>query len=426
MDILYIVPYAPNLIRVRPYQLIRALLRRGHRVTLATVWTSAQEEADLQQLAEAGVYVLAQPQSRLRSLVNCLQALPTPVPLQAVYSWQPTLARTLVAAIQREKFDVVHVEHLRGARYGLHLKSQCMDRRLSLPIVWDSVDCISHLFTQAAQRSRSRQGRLMTQFELNRTRSYEGWLVNQFDQVLVTSTADRTALADLNRQYKKAKSTNSDSSIHEHNLHVLPNGVDLDYFSPSEVTREPATIVFSGKMSYHANVTAALYLVEEIMPMVWAQQPAVQVYLVGKDPSPEIRALATRKGTNAGKPRVVVTGAVADIRPYLHKATLAVAPILYGAGIQNKVLEAMACGTPVVASLQATTALAIQAGRELVVAEGGAFFAQAILSLLTAPTHRYDLGHAGRAYVERHHSWKVMATQLETIYGRAIDLLLEV
>ncbi|MEZ4867736.1 MAG: glycosyltransferase [Caldilineaceae bacterium] len=419
MDILYIVPYAPNLIRVRPYQLIRALARRGHRVTLASLWTSAQEKVELQQLAEAGVRVLAQPQPILRSLVNCLRTLPTSVPLQAVYSWQPALARLLLTTIQHEQFDVVHVEHLRGARYGLYIKDWCTHWQLSLPIVWDSVDCISHLFAQAAQHSRSRQGRLITQLELKRTRSYEGWLVSQFNQVLVTSVADQSALAELVQQYGKAMADGRDDIRYESNLQVLANGVDLDYFVPRDTCREPAMVVFSGKMSYHANVTAALYLVEEIMPIVWAQQPEVQVYIVGKDPTPEIRGLAARAGINSGKPRVVVTGAVADIRPYLHKATLAVAPILYGAGIQNKVLEAMACGAPVVASPQATTALATQAGCELLVAQDASSFAQAILALLADPAHRADLGHAGRAFVERYHSWNVMATQLETIYDQA-------
>lgn len=420
MHILYIVPYAPNLIRVRPYQLIRALLRRGHRVTVATLWTSAQDVADLQQLAAAGAHIVAQPQPLWRSLMNSLQALPTPTPLQAVYSWQPTLAHTLVTAIQDQQFDVVHVEHLRGVRYGLHLQAWSMAHQMPLPVVWDSVDCISHLFAQAAHRSRSRTGRLMTRLELNRTRSYEGWLVHQFSQVLVTSAADQQAMAQLALQQKCAAST-PDSRAENERLRVLPNGVDLEYFSPNEKRRDAMTIVFSGKMSYHANVTAALYLLEEIMPLVWAEQPAVQLYIVGKDPTPEIRARAAQAAAHADTPSVVVTGTVADLRPYLHSATVAVAPLLYSTGIQNKVLEAMACGAPVIASPQAVAALAIQPGREVLVAEDAASFAQAILYLLADPEQRHTLGQAGRTYVERHHSWDAMAAQLETIYGAAHD-----
>ncbi|MCB0121512.1 MAG: glycosyltransferase [Caldilineaceae bacterium] len=413
MNILYIVPYVPNLIRVRPYQLIRTLLRRGHRVTVATVWTSAQEAADLQQLTIAGARVLAQPQPRWRSLLNSIGALPTATPLQAVYSWQPALAQMVLTAIQHEQFDVVHVEHLRGACYGLHLQAWCHRHQMNLPVVWDSVDCISHLFAQAAQRSRSRQGRWMTKLELARTRTYEGWLVHQFNQIVVTSAADQGALAQLAEQHPPQ------DSLDAARFQVLPNGVDLAYFSPNGIAREPATLVFSGKLSYHANVTAAIQLVEEIMPLVWAQRPEVQLYLVGKDPSPQVRALATPPGTAQSSPQVVVTGTVDDIRPYLRKATLAVAPIPYGTGIQNKVLEALACGTPVIASPQAISALAIDTQSEVWVAPDPPTFAQMILRLLADPERCAALGQRGRAFVERHHSWQAAAAQLEKIYTRA-------
>ena len=118
---------------------------------------------------------------------------------------------------------------------------------------------------------------------------------------------------------------------------VLPNGVDLDYFCPSPEPRRPATVVISGKMSYHANVTAALHLVEGIMPLVWRERPGVKVTIVGANPPRPIRQLAQRFPG-----QVEVTGTVPDVRPYLRRASLAAAPVPYGAGIQNKVLEAMA------------------------------------------------------------------------------------
>src|SRR5690606_26725862 len=95
VHILYVVPYVPNLIRVRPYQLLRALLRRGHRVTLATVWTSAEERAEMEALAASGMDLIHAGQPRWRSVSNGLGALFTPTPLQAVYSWQPRLAAQL-------------------------------------------------------------------------------------------------------------------------------------------------------------------------------------------------------------------------------------------------------------------------------------------------------------------------------------------
>jgi glycosyltransferase involved in cell wall biosynthesis len=133
------------------------------------------------------------------------------------------------------------------------------------------------------------------------------------------------------------------------------------------------------------------------------------LWIVGKDPPKEILALA-------GNPAVTVTGTVADIRPYLQQASAAVAPLTYGAGIQNKVLEAMASATPVVVSPLAVAALAAQAGQDILVAKDSEDFAQGVLNLLSNPAYRRQVGEAGRRYVETYHQWDAIAGQLEGVY----------
>ena len=395
MDILFVVPYAPNLVRTRPYNLIRHLAERGNRVTVLTLWINEQEQNDLAQLKQLVHQVWALPMPAWRSLWNCMLALPGGQPLQSVYSWQPDLVSFLNGDA---RFDVVHVEHLRGSRYGLYFKEQGQ-----WPVVWDSVDCISHLFRQAASSSQSLVGRWRSRFDLKRTEWYEGWLLKQFDQVLVTSSVDRQALASLSANGAAKK------------ISVLPNGVDLDYFSPdTAVARDKNTIIVSGKMSYHANITMTIYLANEIMPYVWARRPDVKLWIVGKDPSREIRALAE-------KTAVTVTGTVPDLRDYLRRATIAATPIPYGAGIQNKVLEALACATPVVTTPQAISALAIQPGRDLLVADNPQAFAATLLNLLDNPQQQRQIGQAGRAYIEDKHHWNNIAARLEDIYREAIS-----
>ncbi|MGQ9502601.1 MAG: glycosyltransferase [Anaerolineae bacterium] len=322
------------------------------------------------------------------------------------------------------RYDVVHVEHLRGAHYGLNLPD--------VPVVWDSVDCISYLFAQSAHDSRSLAGRLMTRFDLPRTRRHESWLVGQFDRVLVTSPVDRQAFLNLpqtksplqfgggarrtqslDKNGENISAASAISAVNQDHITVLPNGVDLAYFCPSDAPRAPHTLVISGKMSYHANVTAVLYLMDEVMPRVWAQRPEVQVQVVGAWPPRQIRQLAQRFPG-----RVEVTGKVDDIRPYVQRATLAVAPLRYGAGIQNKVLEALACGTPVVATPQACNALQVQAGRDLLVAADADEFAHQVLRVLDDPMLAAQLSAAGRRYVELHHDWNRVVAQLEAIYER--------
>ena len=395
MNILFIVPYVPNLVRTRPYNLIRHLSAKGNRVTVFTVWANEQERSDLTQLQEVCHEVHALPMPLWHSLFNSALALPSRTPLQSVYSWKPELVSHLNG---KSPYDVVHVEHLRGSRYGLHFKEKS-----NLPVIWDSVDCITHLFRQAASQSKSIKGRFRSWLDLERTARYEGWLLDKFNHVLVTSPVDREALLSLMPEGSIAAP-----------ISVLGNGVDVEHFSPdSSVEREPATLVISGKMSYHANVTMTLHLVQQIMPHVWRQRPDARLLVVGKDPAREIQALAEN-------PNIIVTGTVDALPPYLQKATVAVAPITYGAGIQNKILEAMSCGTPVVTTPQAVSALSIEPGRDLLVADSPESYAQAILGLLENPQQQEYLSRNGRLYVEQHHHWPNVAARLETIYAEAM------
>ncbi|BAM00830.1 glycosyltransferase family 4 protein [Caldilinea aerophila] len=415
MNILFVVPYAPNPVRVRPYEFIRTLVRRGHQVTVATLWTSEQERSDLEQLTAAGARVIAEPMHAVHSLLNSARALLGPTPLQASYSWNPRLMTHIREALQKLHVDAVHVEHLRGSRYAVGVRTFLNNAVLPArpPIIWDSVDSISYLFEQAVQTSRTLRSRLITGIELERTRRHEAWLVGQFERTLVTSALDRAAFVGLLNEYLPEALP----ALAER-IEVIPNGVDLERFAFRDpLERPPATIIFSGKMSYHANVTAALHLVNDVMPLVWAQRPDVQVWIVGRDPTAEVRKLAEgHPPLPSGQPRVVVTGAVPNMAEYIQAATIAVAPLLYGAGIQNKALEALACGTPVVATHQATAALNVVSGRELLIADGAEAFAQALLTLLADPALRARLGTAGRRFVEEHHSWDAAVARLEAIY----------
>jgi sugar transferase (PEP-CTERM/EpsH1 system associated) len=400
MRIAYIVPYVPNPIRTRSYNLIKQLTSLGHDVAVFTLGSSQGDQMDAHRLKSYchDVYYYAQPV--WRSFLNSAVALPSEKPLQSVYSWQPDMARQIVQRAAQNEFDIVHVEHLRGSRFGLYLKSKLP----SMPVVWDSVDCISHLFQQAAKQSRSFFGKFMTRFELSRTRRTEGDLARRFDHVLVTAPSDREALLGLVPPGKIPSE-----------ISVLPNGVDLEYFhSSAEFQREPETIIFSGKMSYHANISMAKYLVEEIMPRIWKFRPAAHLYIVGKDPAPAIKKM-TRN------PLITVTGTVDDIRPFLWRATVSVVPLLYGAGIQNKILEAMATGTPVVTTCQALSALQAQPGKDLFVSDDPDGFSQAVLQLMTNRDLQQKISDAGMKYVRGFHSWASIASQLMNIYQQILD-----
>ena len=399
MRIAYVVPYVPSPIRTRAYNLISYLGQLGHEVYVFTLGSNSEDLQNAQVLRAKCKAVYYEDHPIWRSLLDSVFAVPSQRPLQSVYSWNAKIAGNFSQEISRKRCDIIHVEHLRGSRYAEYLKSEFPNT----PVIWDSVDCITHLFRQAMHHSTSFFGKFMTRFELARTESAEGKLISEFNGVLVTSDADRDALLKLVEPGRQKP-----------RMSVLPNGVDLEYFYPNpNVKPESGNIVFSGKMSYHANVSMAQYLVHEIMPLVWNEFPSAHLYIVGKDPPQAIRKL----GQN---PRIIVTGTVEDIRPYLWRAKVAVVPMLYGAGIQNKVLEAMAVGTPVVTTPRAFSALNAERGNDILVANDPSPFSRLVIQMLEDQDQRQTISDAGTTYVRLHHQWSKIAYDLVKIYEQCL------
>jgi glycosyltransferase involved in cell wall biosynthesis len=388
LGILFIAPYVPSLLRVRPFQFIRHLSARGHRVTVLAIATSRREEADAAALARECHRVRVVPVSRGRGLWNCTRALASALPMQAAYCHAPALARALRAELDAaapDGIDLVHVEHVRAAPFAL-----AVDR---VPRVYDAVDSMSRLLAQAASRAPGLLTRLQARADLARMRRFEQLLVACFETAIAASAEDARHLSEP-----------------PHAVHVVPNGVEVVPLSGAP--RHAATLVYHGRMAYHANVDAVLHLVHDVMPVVWMRRPDARVEIVGSDPPRVVRALARHRPG-----RVVVTGHVADVRPHLERATAAVIPLRYAVGMQNKILEAMAAALPVV-----TTAVAASTtpnGPALVGTTADELAAH-VLRLLEDGAFAGQLGDAGRRYVADAHTWDAAVSRLEAVYADVV------
>lgn len=200
-------------------------------------------------------------------------------------------------------------------------------------------------------------------------------------------------------------------------IRALPNGIDLGHYDPAadfaplaEVPAGPL-IVFTGQMNYRPNVEGVVDFAANVLPLVRAARPDVRFAVVGRHPTPAVQALAGN-GT-------IVTGEVADVRPWLAAAALVVAPLAIARGVQNKVLEAMAMGRPVVASPGAWLGIDAEPGRDLIVADGARAQADAILSLLNDPVRAAEMGKAARLRMEEGYSWDAQLAPLGAMLGLA-------
>jgi polysaccharide biosynthesis protein PslH len=305
MRILFVTPYPPSRIRVRGYEFLRQLQQR-HEVTVLAQYASEQEYADAEKLWQQGYDVHLVEESKMRSALKSGLALlrSRSLPLQVAYARSTRLKQAVRQLYAERPFDVIHVEHLRGIASMAGLARH-------YPLVWDAVDCISLLCKQTVASGPSRIVRLIAALDHGRTRRYEAKVLKKLPCTVVTSERDRRAMIELLRTYAHELES-SDEELGK-GIFVLPNGVDLDYFRPQQQEIRPYNIVFSGKMSYHANVATALYLYRQIMPLIWQQRPEATLTIVGSKPPKSILALAE-------DPRVEVTGYVEDIRPYIARA----------------------------------------------------------------------------------------------------------
>jgi glycosyltransferase involved in cell wall biosynthesis len=188
---------------------------------------------------------------------------------------------------------------------------------------------------------------------------------------------------------------------------VIPNGVDADYFAPRAGAPEEATIVFEGSMDFAPNADAAIHLCTDLLPLIHARRRDVKVLLVGRDPTPEVRALASES--------VTVTGRVDDVRPYLAKGAVFVCPLRMGAGIKNKILQAWSMGMAVVATPVSLGGLDYTEGGNLLVGADSKSFVDAVLKLLADAPLRARLGEAARQTVLNAYRWEVRAEQFEAL-----------
>lgn len=202
-------------------------------------------------------------------------------------------------------------------------------------------------------------------------------------------------------------------------VHAVRNGVDAAYFSPDHALESPfpagtAPVVFTGMMNYWANVDGAQWFCDEILPKLRARAPKASFWIVGAAPTPAVLALGKRPGVH-------VTGRVPDVRPYLRHAAVVAAPLRIARGVQNKILEAMAMGRPVVTTPAAAEGVdGAVVGHELEASWDSAVFADAIATLVEQPAAGRAMGERGRARVLREYGWDGNLARLDgLLFGRA-------
>ena len=402
------LPYPPHQgTTIRNFNIIKHLAPR-HEITLL----SFGADAELQD---------AEP---LRALCHRIEIVPYPTRTFAqrafttFFSPLPDMALRLQSAtmhknanaLLREEFDIVQVEGIEMARYVL--QSRINNRKLVLSeaegsrIVLDDHNAeymLQHTAFESDLRRPTRwHAALYSWIQWQKLTHYEREICRLADHVIACSSTDASALHALLGEQSKIKNRQS-------KITVIPNGVDTEFYAPSNQVCAESAMVFTGKMDFRPNIDAMLWFCNEILPRIRAEIPRVHIVIVGQKPAPRVAALGKQQG-------VEVTGSVPDTRPYITDAAVYVVPLRMGSGTRLKVLEAMAMGKAIVSTARGVEGIDLIPECHALIADIPDAFARAVVALLRDAERRRALGQAARALAEAKYDWRAIVPRFDDVY----------
>lgn len=389
MKILFLsqrIPFPPNKgDKLRSFNEIKFLSRKHH-IDLVCLTDNQHEIKYTQDLKDFCHSVDVVPLSPKRSKIQAGIGLLTGKPLTLAYFYSNQLQMIIDRKLKENSYDVIFVFCSSMAQY--------VEQVSDIPKVIDFVDVDSEKWSQYAAYAKFPM-KLLYRLESRRLRKYEAQIASFFQHSFFVSEKETE---DFKRLVCDCETT----------MPIL-NGVDLEMFSPTNEPYDPHSLVFTGAMDYFANVEAVLYFVREILPLIQKKMPNVRFTVVGSNPSQEICELP-KNHTN-----VSVTGFVDAVQPYVLQSAVLVAPMRIARGVQNKILEGMAMGVPVVTSSLGFEGITATPGRDLYVEDDPQRFAARVIELMQDPELRKKASCHARKAVELHYGWGANLEKLEQI-----------
>ncbi len=321
--------------------------------------------------------------NRLANILGVVGAFLGNKPLQIGYFYNRNTNNKIQRIISESKADFVYGQLIRVAEYIRYTK---------IPKVLDIQDAFSKGLERRAAKAKGFT-KYVLNIEYKRMLAYEKNELDDFEGLSIITQADKSLLP---------------SRIQERTS-IVPNGVDFDFFKKQN-SQKKYDIVFTGNMNYAPNIMAAIFLVKDIMPLVWKKYEKVRVLLAGASPHTSVKAL---RGD-----RVVVSGWIDDIRDAYSESDIFVAPMQIGIGLQNKLLEAMAMEMPCVTSELANQALKAIDGKQVLISENNdaGLFAEQIIKLITDKNLAEKIAKEGHSFVKDNYDWESAVDQLGTLF----------
>jgi polysaccharide biosynthesis protein PslH len=378
---------------IRTYFMLAALAREFEVVLCSTTDGSPGAREGARVLGELCSGVRLVPDSKSQGAVALLGGLLSSMlrglPAVLVHNENKLLQEVVLEELASGEFTSVHINHLDTALY--------FDLDRSPPAVIDTHNLLFEYYERRAEVEKSAARRWVCRREARLLSSHEPRVFRQVAHVIVCSRTERERLLGL------------DEGI---GVSVIPNGVDCSEFTPRKVSPsgDGSDLVFVGDLAYGPNQDAALYFIEEILPLIQEKSPGVRFIAVGKNPPPKLVACGEERED------VIVTGFVEDVRDWVHPAAVYVVPIRYGSGTRLKVLEAFALGKATVSTRIGAEGIETHEGQDILLRDDPVQFAEAIGELLSDPGLAERMGASARQCVETSYDWDRIGEALATLH----------
>jgi len=409
MRLLIICPFFPypqtTGSRIREYNLITRLARQ-HEIYLFSLIQSDVELGYVGELESCCKQVMAVRPAHQRTdaidgkrtLRNAVCGIFDKKPIHFYGRPSPNVSLVLEKVLAVQEFDAILVDTLFMTNYVL----DAFDRHCeAVPRV-----LVEHNVETRVQR---REISLASTW-IEKVRKWVYWatfqgferqVCSRFDHIIVVSDQEKRLLLRLCPELNEGQVT------------VVPNGVDIESFKPRSNERKLNTLIYAGSLTYHVNYDAVVHFLQDIFPLVRKIVPDVHLTITGSYEGVPLDSLSLGN-------HVTLTGCVPDIRPYVAGSTLSIVPVRSGGGTRLKVLESLALGTPVVSTSKGAEGLAVTHGKDILIADEPADFAEAVLRLLDDVGLRQRLAVNGRRLVEERYSWDAIALELERLLCQVV------
>lgn len=393
LNILFLLPRYPFPLiggdRVKPYYTIKHLAQQ-HNVTLVTFFQGKKFTESLKNsVKKLGVDLHVIPLNPVNAGVHSLPKLMSKKPLEILYYEQKQYHEEVKKLINEKHFDIAFSFFMRTAEY---LKN------VEIPNILMAEDCRTEYQKRSYEGSNNLKQKLIRYWEWKKLAKYEPEIVNYFDAVTLVSNEDIELMKKLN---PKA------------NYKLLSNGVDIEKFVPDKKVKRQS-LLFTGKFDVWANELMVNRIVDEILPIIKKKIPNIKLVLAGANPSKSIMKL---EGDD-----VEIYSNVPEIVSYLQKAAVYVHPHYGGSGIQNKLLEAMSTGCPVVTTNTGNQGIYGTDGENIMIADSSEEIAKKVIQLLNDENLSKKISVNARDHIVKTHSWEAIYEQCDSIINEVCGL----